>query len=62
MLFAGTCLNTSDLGLKKENLIYISTGRLMQIHLEVVVAGRWCLARVVCVAGGLGGGETEKQN
>lgn len=61
MLLAGTCLKTSELGLKKESLIYLSTVRLMQIHLEVVVAGRRCLTQVSCVAGGLGGGETEKQ-
>lgn len=51
MLLAGTCLKTSELGLKKENLNYISNGRLMQIHLEVTVAGRQFLAQVICIAG-----------
>lgn len=61
MLLAGTCLKTSELGLKKENLNYISNGRLMQIHLEVTVAGRQFLAQVICIAGVWGGGETEEQ-
>lgn len=51
MLLAGTCLKTSELGLKKENLNYISNGRLMQIHLEVIIAGRQFLAQVICIAG-----------